>query len=110
MAHNRETDTWLFVECKYSNRVNFVAITFDSSKEVTEFLKKHIFEFKHISDAERYVERIGFLSFPINVLLEENGVVSSFHNGIPYISDGKGGLKIGDGKELFEALEKLLEK
>lgn len=92
----------------YLNKVNFVAVTFEDKIKVKEFLTKHKFDFLQLVDAQKYIDRIGFITFPITVIMDKNAVVVSIHHGIPYVYDGTNGLKIGDGKELKDILEQLL--
>jgi thiol-disulfide isomerase/thioredoxin len=60
---------------KYKDKVHFVAITFDSSKEVEKLLKKHPLNFIHLIDAKPFLKEIGQQLYPKNVLLDESGKV-----------------------------------
>lgn len=60
---------------KYKDKVHFVAITFDSSKEVKKLLKKHQLDFIHLIDAKPFLKEIGQQLYPKNVLLDESGKV-----------------------------------
>jgi thiol-disulfide isomerase/thioredoxin len=60
---------------KYDKEVHFVAITFDSSKEVNKLLQKHPLDFIHIVDAKPFLKEIGQQLYPKNVLLDETGKV-----------------------------------
>lgn len=95
---------------RYSNKINFIAITYEPKADVERFLLKHSFTFTHISDAERYIDKLSFISFPVNVFLDKDRKVVAIKNGIPYVGDGSGNLKMGDGLELVEILETLLDK
>jgi hypothetical protein len=60
---------------KYKNDVHFVAITFDSSKDVDKLLQKQPLDFVHIIDAKPFLKDIGQQLYPKNVLLDESGRV-----------------------------------
>lgn len=60
---------------KYKNEIHFVAITFDTSKEVKKLLKKHPLDFIHLIDAKPFLKEIGQQLYPKNVLLDESGRV-----------------------------------
>jgi thiol-disulfide isomerase/thioredoxin len=69
---------------KYGNKVNFVAITFNDAKEVELFLEKREFDFKHIVDADDFINDIGLNTYPRNIFLDKNGIVRAIKNEIPY--------------------------
>lgn len=60
---------------KYKDEVHFLAITFDSSKEVHKLLQKHPLDFVHLVDAKSFLKEIGQQLYPKNVLLDETGKV-----------------------------------
>ena len=68
---------------KYSERVNFVSITFDNKEKVQKFLKKHEFNFTHAIDAREQIDMIGTQAYPINFFISKDNVVYyAFGNGI----------------------------
>ena len=69
---------------RYGNKVNFLAITFNNKKEVESFLEKREFDYKHIIDAQEFINEIGLNTYPRNIFLDKNGVVQSIKNEIPY--------------------------
>jgi thiol-disulfide isomerase/thioredoxin len=69
---------------KYENKVNFVAITFNDAKEVESFLEKREFDYKHIVDADDFINDIGLNTYPRNIFIDKNGVVRAIKNEIPY--------------------------
>jgi hypothetical protein len=69
---------------KYGSKVNFVAITFNNTKEVKSFLKKREFDYKHIVDAQEFINEIGLNTYPRNIILDKNGIVKTIKNEIPY--------------------------
>jgi len=92
---------------EYKEKYNFIAVTYESQKQVDKFLKKHLFKFLHIVDAGEFTDKLQLKSYPVNLFLDKNGIVIYSEYGIPYERDEKGKLKIGDGKGFIKKLEKL---
>jgi len=67
---------------QYSDKVNFIAITFDNKMELSDFLKKTKFDFIHIIDAQNYIDNIGVRAFPKNVFIDKNGKIKLIENGL----------------------------
>lgn len=57
----------------YQDRFNFLAITMDKKKTVETFLKKHAFHFDHIAQSNELTLKLGFYSYPTNIILDKNG-------------------------------------
>jgi thiol-disulfide isomerase/thioredoxin len=93
---------------EYKEKYNFIAITFESQKQVDKFLKKYLYKFLHIVDAREFTDKLHLKSYPVNLFLDKNGIVKYSENGIPYEQDENGKIKIGDGKDFIKKLEKLL--
>jgi thiol-disulfide isomerase/thioredoxin len=91
---------------KYSDKVNFVSITFETKNDVEEFLKKKEFNFKHIVNADDYVKKIGIESYPQNVFIDKQGILRYIEGGIPFVNYEK--KEIGDGKEFEKIIKELL--
>lgn len=94
---------------EYGDRINFVAVTYEPKEKVEAFLQKHDFDFVQVVDAQEYINTLGIQAFPKNVLLDKNGAISYIGNGIPYIRDENGGMKMGKATELENKLETLLK-
>lgn len=92
---------------KYKNEYNFIAITYENKENVDEFLKKHPFNFKHIINAKEFTDKLSITAYPINLFLDKNNVLKYIENGIPYVKNENGELKMGGGNEIIEILEKL---
>jgi thiol-disulfide isomerase/thioredoxin len=92
---------------KYKEDFNFIAITYEKKEDVVKFLKKHPFEFEHLVDAEDFTDQLGIKAYPMNLFLDRNGILKYIKNGIPYESKEGGELKMGDGNEIIEIIEKL---
>jgi len=95
---------------KYKNQFNFIAITFETEKDVKKFLKKHPFNFKHLINAKSFIDSLGVKAYPMNLFLDKNGILKYIKGGIPYESIEGGELKIGEGNEIIEIIEKLNTK
>lgn len=93
---------------EYKEKYNFIAVTFESQKQVDTFLKKHLYKFLHIVDAREFTDKLQLKSYPVNLFLDKNGIVKYSENGIPFEQDENGKIKIGDGKDFIKKLEKLL--
>lgn len=96
------------IHYEYKEKYNFIAVTFESQKQVDKFLKKHLYKFLHIVDAREFTDKLQLKSYPVNLFLDKNGIVKYSENGIPYEQDENGKIKIGDGKDFIKKLEKLL--
>jgi len=92
---------------KYSNDFNFISITFEDEQDVANFLKKHPYDFKHLVGAEKFTKSIGIKSYPMNVFLDRKGLLRIVKGGIPYEGMEGGELKMGEGNEIIEIIEKL---
>jgi thiol-disulfide isomerase/thioredoxin len=92
---------------KYRNDFNFISITFEDEQDVGKFLKKHPYHFKHLVGAEKFIKSIGIKSYPMNVFLDNKGILRYVKGGIPYEGLEAGELKMGEGNEIIEIIEKL---
>lgn len=92
---------------KYGDKVNFVAITFDSEETVKSFLEKRKFNYKHIVGANDFISSIGLTTYPRNIILDKNGIVTSIKAEIPNEKGNNGVLKF-DLSDFEKELEKLL--
>ncbi|WP_310381443.1 TlpA disulfide reductase family protein [Flavobacterium sp.] len=92
---------------EYTEKYNFIAITYESKKQVDKFLKTHLYKFLHIVDAREFTDKLQLKSYPVNLFLDKDGIVKYSEYGIPYEQDENGKIKIGDGKDFIKKLEKL---
>lgn len=92
---------------KFGDKINFLAITYESIPDVQKFLNKRKFDFYHLVDAESFTDEIGIESYPTNVYLDSNGFVQKVEGGIAYVLNEKGELKMGNGDEIIKILESL---
>jgi cytochrome c biogenesis protein CcmG/thiol:disulfide interchange protein DsbE len=95
------------LKSKYGDKFNFLSVTYDSESKVNKLLEKHKFEFEHIVNSKKLTTKLGFNGFPVNLFLDKNGVVKIIEGNVNYtFVDGE--LKMGDGMEFIQILEKLL--
>ena len=92
---------------KYKDDFNFIAITYEKKEDVEKFLEKHPFDFEHLINAKGFTDQLGFQSYPMNLFLDKNGVLKYVKGGIPYESKEGKELKMGEGNEIIEIIEKL---
>lgn len=94
---------------KYNKKVNFLAITYNSKKEVNNFLKKKKFNFKHVINAKKYIdESLGIGTYPKIIIVDSNNIVRYIGDGIPSEYDyTKKTMKEFNQKDLLY-LEKIL--
>jgi len=95
---------------QYKEKVNFIAITFESSSRVNRFLERKQFDFLHLVDAQAYIKELGFNEFPKNIFLDKHGIVTSVNAGIPYQKTESGSLEISEGQEFIQIINDLLIK
>jgi len=92
------------------NRFNFVAVTFDSNKKVSKLLSKRKFDFTHIVSSQKLTKKLGFEGYPVNIFLDENGIIREITGNIPITENEKGEQIMSDGREFTAILEKYLVK
>jgi thiol-disulfide isomerase/thioredoxin len=71
----KEIPTLNRLKNKYSGRVNFVAITFESRETVNSFQGKHPLQFWHITDSFDAIDELGVSGYPANIVVDKNGIV-----------------------------------
>jgi cytochrome c biogenesis protein CcmG/thiol:disulfide interchange protein DsbE len=92
------------------DRFNFVAITFDNKEKVSKLLLKRKFDFTHIVNSQKLTKKLGFEGYPVNIFLDENGIIKEITGNVPVIENEKGEQTMSDGKEFIAILEKYIEK
>ncbi|MFK7774710.1 MAG: redoxin domain-containing protein [Saprospiraceae bacterium] len=64
------------LKAEYAGKnVEFLAITFDSKKQVSEFLQKIPFDFQILPHAHKVIETYGIQGFPTSVVINKEGKV-----------------------------------
>lgn len=67
---------------KYSDKVNFIAMTFDDAKKVNNFLNNKEFKFDHITDSRKFIDYIGTRPYPENIFINKEGIIEFIEGGI----------------------------
>lgn len=63
------------IKKKFQNKVNFIAITFETKEKVNKFLKKREFNFTQVINAADFMNSIKFKAFPKTFFIDKNGIV-----------------------------------
>jgi thiol-disulfide isomerase/thioredoxin len=67
---------------KYIDKMNFIAMTFESKKKVEKFLNKRQFDFVHITDVEEFIKYIGTKPYPENIFIDKQGHIKYIEGGV----------------------------
>lgn len=68
---------------EFSEKVNFLAITFDSRRKVEKFLEKRpFFDFIHITDSQKPINKLKIESYPMTFILNQNGEIINFYGDV----------------------------
>ena len=70
-----EISTLNKLKLKYGDKVNFISITFESSKKVNKFLKKNEFIYEHITNSKNQIQALNIGGYPTSLILDKNGIV-----------------------------------
>ena len=92
---------------RYKASFNFIAITYEKKEDVKTFLKKHPFKFTHLINAQTFIDSLNIASYPMNLFLDKNGVLTYVEGGIAYESKAGGKLEMGQGDALIKIIEAL---
>lgn len=95
------------MKAEYSDRFNFLAITFESEARVKKFLKKFDFDFDHIVNSKQLTTDMGFQGFPVNLFLDKDGIIRVMEGNIPYEKNEEGELEMSSGQSFLDILEGL---
>lgn len=63
------------IKKQYGNKVNFIAVTFETKEKIEKFLTTHQFNFIQTINAADFMNSIQFKPFPKTFFLDKNGVV-----------------------------------
>ena len=64
-------------------KLNFLSITFQNEKEVTDFLKSNKFDFTHIIDSSQYLKKIGRFGYPKTLILDKDLIIKDIEKKLP---------------------------
>ena len=75
----------LLMELKqeFNSDVNFIAITFQRSEEISAFLAKHQFDFVHLVDSRDYIKKLGIKAYPKTLVLDQDLTIARIEKLIP---------------------------
>ncbi|RZK41160.1 MAG: TlpA family protein disulfide reductase [Pedobacter sp.] len=94
------------LRAKFAEKINFLAVTFDTKDKVQQFLKDHKFDFTHIVDEHNFIKSLGFSGYPKTFLLNKDGVLVSIEGALPSKSNDT--IYTQRMKYMTEELNKLL--
>lgn len=89
---------------KYSDKVNFVSLTFEEENDVSKFLNKKTFKFIYIANVKGFVKKIGSYPYPENIFIDKNGYITNIEDGLPYHKN----MDVNSSIEYFESIIKKL--
>ncbi|WP_051238682.1 TlpA family protein disulfide reductase [Gaetbulibacter saemankumensis] len=89
---------------KYSDKVNFVSLTFEEENDVSKFLNKKTFKFTHIANVKGFIKKIGSYPYPENIFIDKNGYITNIEGGLPYHKN----TDLDSSIEYFESIIKKL--
>jgi cytochrome c biogenesis protein CcmG/thiol:disulfide interchange protein DsbE len=71
-----ETDMLNNLQSKFKDQVDFVSLTFDSKESVGEFIKKHPFNFRHLSVSKEFLTNLDINGgYPTSVLVLDGKII-----------------------------------
>ncbi|MCF6294319.1 MAG: TlpA family protein disulfide reductase [Flavobacteriaceae bacterium] len=97
------------LKSKYSNRANFISITFDDKDKVEKLISKFPFIFEKLIAAKDYTDKLKIQAYPTSLFIDKEGIVQYAEGGLPYIMSDNGEHRIESAIEFEEILEKLLK-
>lgn len=66
---------------KYNNDVDFIAVTYNDSIEIKDFLIKHPFYFKHLFLNKKTIDALGVIAYPTTIIVKNNKILYSITGG-----------------------------
>ena len=84
------------LKTQFKDEVNFLSITFQDEKEVTEFLNYNKFNFEHIVDSKQYLTNFGQFGYPKTLIMDKNLIIRDIKKKLPNDTDTM------DGGEIFK--------
>ncbi len=63
------------IKKEYEDKINFIAITFESQEVVENFLGKKPFDYIHIIDAKEFLHKLGIKMYPKSIFVNSENVV-----------------------------------
>ena len=78
----KEMPIWNEIKKEYGNKVNFIAVTFESKEKIEKFLDKREFDFTHIINAADFMNSIQIKEFPKTFYLDKDGIVEKIEGAV----------------------------
>lgn len=97
------------IKKEYGDRVNFVAVTFDSKEKVEKFVKDYPFDFIHTIEAKHFIKELEIARYPQNLIIDQNGVLIRELKSVPWGYQKDGEFKKGRGNEIRKIIDMLLQ-
>lgn len=63
------------IQKSYAHKVNFIAITYQDSIEITGFLERKAFNFTQLTDAQDFWDQLGLKTAPHTLITDQNLIV-----------------------------------
>jgi cytochrome c biogenesis protein CcmG/thiol:disulfide interchange protein DsbE len=98
------------IKSDYKGKVEFLAITKDDTKLVTDLLKEHLFEFTQVVNAEELTNSLQINRFPTMVYIDKNGKVINTGHGVAVRKDKDGNLAFDGDQHIRKEIDNLLKK
>lgn len=70
------------IKKKYENKINFIAVTFETKEKIERFLDKRKFDFTHIINAADFMNSIQIKEFPKTFYLDKYGKVKKIEGAV----------------------------
>ncbi len=94
----RELPYFKKLKTKFGNKINYMAITYDSKSKVDKFLEKNEFDFLHITDSRKQINDLEIYGYPMTYLLDNKGKLYKIY----------GELNDSEYNEIIKIIEKKL--
>ena len=62
------------IKNEYEDKINFVAITFESKEVVERFLRKKSFNYTHIVDSREFLHGLGIKMYPKSIFINRKQI------------------------------------
>lgn len=79
---------------KYANKVNFLALTFETKEDVSSFLEKRNFNFEHIVDSKDQINRLDNNNYPLSLYIDKKGVIRFYEGFLTNVKEDGTNLKL----------------
>ncbi|MCL9804448.1 TlpA family protein disulfide reductase [Flavobacterium amniphilum] len=70
------------MKARFNDSVNFIAITFEKEKLVTDFLKTRPINFEHIVNSQKQLDQLDIKYYPMTLLLDKDGKIVEVYSQI----------------------------